>query len=71
MVTLQNIHIKFWSCLHPGKPEEMLIVYHAIKRGYVVVVIGPLLSGTDNLCFTRTWPPEQSWETAEVSLLPA
>ncbi|CAL5222218.1 g4550 [Coccomyxa viridis] len=55
------------GCKHcVGKPEEMLIVYHAITRGYVVVVIGPLLSGVDNLCFMRTWPPEESLETAEL-----
>ncbi len=41
-------------------------MHNAIKRGYVVVVIGPLLTGVDNLCFIRTWPPEDSWETAEV-----
>ena len=46
-------------------------MYHAITRSYVVVVIGPLLSGVDNLCFMRIWPPEESLETAEVSLLPA
>ena len=41
-------------------------MYHAIKRGYVVFVIGPLLSGTDNLCFERSWPPDDSVEIAEV-----
>ena len=49
-----------------GNPEEMLIVYRAIKRSYSVVVIGPLLSGSENLCFEAAWPPEASKETAEV-----
>lgn len=56
------------DCASAGRPEEMLIVYHAMRRNYVIVVVGPLLSGGGNFCFERTWPPKGSRETAEVCI---
>jgi len=47
----------------------MLIVYRAIVRGYAVVAVGPHLSGTNDFCFHRPWPPEEGIEIAEVGSL--
>lgn len=42
-------------------------MYHVTKRGYALVVLGPLLSGTkDPFCYQRAWPPELNIEYAEV-----
>lgn len=53
-----------------GMPDEMQIVYHAVARRYAVLVVGPDLSGTNEFCYEKMWPPEGNSEVAGVRHLP-
>lgn len=51
-----------------GMPEEMHMVETAVRQKFVMVTLGPLLTGSYFRCYEKFWPPEDGVEVPEVVL---